>query len=168
MKTKSEVNLKSTSKPAESTRGSASAFPLLGGLILVGIDYSDYSKAALEYAMNLAELTHSRVHLLSIIENKTTPDFENFPIALTEQEQAAAAREKLVQFAKSAGHPDVLVSPEIEVGRAWEKLVERAQTENASLIVVGTHGYSRVEHVLMGSTAEKVVRHAHCPVLVIR
>ncbi len=56
----------------------------------------------------------------------------------------------------------------IETGIPFKKIVKKAEYEGVSLIVIGTHGRTGLEHVVVGSTAEKVVRHACCPVMTVR
>jgi universal stress protein A len=55
----------------------------------------------------------------------------------------------------------------VTMGTAWNRIVGAAKSWNADLIVIGTHGRTGLKHALMGSTAERVVRHAACPVLVV-
>ena len=136
--------------------------------ILVPTDYSASSESAFEYALDLAEKFNSRVCLLHVVENRTSRDFDAFPLTLSRETTLAEARRKLVKFAKSGSHPFVPVSPEVRSGEPWEAIVSAARKEGADLIVIPTHGRTGLKHVLMGSVAEKVVRHAHCPVLVLR
>jgi nucleotide-binding universal stress UspA family protein len=56
----------------------------------------------------------------------------------------------------------------IKTGKPFVEIIETAKEENADLIIIATHGHSGVEHILFGSTAEKVVRKAPCPVLTLR
>jgi universal stress protein A len=53
------------------------------------------------------------------------------------------------------------------MGTAWNQIVEMAKSWNADMVVIGTHGRTGLKHALLGSTAERVVRHAACPVLVV-
>ena len=63
--------------------------------------------------------------------------------------------------------PGVKVTTEVFLGVPFVEIVKSARTRKAGMIVMGTHGRSGLSHLLIGSTAEKVVRHAPCPVLVI-
>jgi nucleotide-binding universal stress UspA family protein len=56
----------------------------------------------------------------------------------------------------------------VRQGRAFHEIVTAARSLNADLIVIATHGYTGLKHVLLGSTAERVVQHAHCPVFVVK
>jgi nucleotide-binding universal stress UspA family protein len=72
---------------------------------------------------------------------------------------------KIVQRAKDLG---VELETTIVVGHPVEQIVHRAEIDQVDLIVLGRRGRSRFEKMLVGSTAEKVLRYAHCPVMVVR
>jgi universal stress protein A len=135
--------------------------------ILVPIDFSKTSQTALEYAVPLAEQFGAKVTLLHAIEplpypaNLTyLPMGEGFPIKPLE--------EKLNKLAKKTIKPQHLKEVIVQVGTAFEVITNVARDRNADLIVITTHGHTGLKHVFMGSTAERVVRHAPCPVLVVR
>ncbi|MBI1994072.1 MAG: universal stress protein [Deltaproteobacteria bacterium] len=64
--------------------------------------------------------------------------------------------------------PRVTIRQEVQVGVPYKRIVEKAATEGADLIIMSTHGRTGLSHVLIGSVTEKVVQHASCPVLSIR
>jgi universal stress protein A len=137
--------------------------------ILVPIDFSAGSLKALRYAVALAEQFEAKVHLLSVIA--TAPflnDLENVAVTLPESEMTEQARRKLVSLAQREINPLVSVRAEIRKGKVIAEIVAASKEANADLIVLATHGYTGVKHVMLGSTAESVVRHAPCPVLVVR
>jgi universal stress protein A len=68
-------------------------------------------------------------------------------------------------LSKSSG---VKVSIAVREGTPFEEICRVSKTIRADLVVLTTHGYMGLKHVWLGSTAERVVRHAHCPVLVVR
>jgi nucleotide-binding universal stress UspA family protein len=72
---------------------------------------------------------------------------------------------KIIQRAKDL---EVECETAIAVGHPVEQIVHRAETDHVDLIVLGRRGKSRWEKMLVGSTAEKVLRYAHCPVMVVR
>ena len=72
---------------------------------------------------------------------------------------------KIIQRARDIG---VELTTDIAVGHPVEQIVHRAETDHVDLIVLGLRGKSRFEKMLVGSTAEKVLRYAHCPVMVVR
>lgn len=84
-------------------------------------------------------------------------------------ERRPEAEKALIRLADStARQGDVPVRTATRTGRAYDEIAAAARDENADLIVISTHGYTGLKHVLLGSTTERVVRHAPCPVLVIR
>jgi len=148
---------------------SKSAPSLLPQLILVPCDFSDCSVAALAQAAALARLTGGSLVLLHVIE-PAVPGF------LTEgtvsRQTQGLLREKVGQelaaLAKAQAGGVNLGRPLIKAGKPWEVIVSTASKAGADLIVLGTHGYTGLKHAVLGSVAEGVVRHALCPVLVVR
>lgn len=136
--------------------------------ILVPVDFSAPSRAAFVYALRMAECFGAEVRLLHVIEDSTSPDFESFPLSLSENALIASATKKLVRFSQSGNHPIAFVFPDVRIGIPWEVIVSVAEKGKTDLIVLPTHGRSGWKHLLMGSVAEKVIRNAPCPVLVLR
>ena len=139
--------------------------------VLVPIDFSDYSKSALKYAVNFAKSFGADITLIYVVEPIIyPPDFSMGQIAIpavnTEWDQVA--QEELTKLAKNEISSDVKVKTIIKTGKPFVEIIETASDENIDLIIISTHGHSGVEHILFGSTAEKVVRKAPCPVLTLR
>lgn len=139
--------------------------------ILVPIDFSEHSKKALQYAIPFAEQFKASIDLLYVVEPTIYPaDFSfgqvGFPNVEDELRQRGA-EELNALIAKEIGKR-VPAKQVIRTGKAFYEIREYAREESMDLIIIATHGHSGVEHVLFGSTAEKVVRHAPCPVLVVR
>lgn len=158
--------------------------------ILVPVDFSAYSAAALRYASAMADRFATSVIVLHVIardttthavqqrigvQRTTTPD----PLATTYapalpsdveevvselREQAYTALQACVP-AQLAKHP---VELRVVVGHPFERILETAVCEHVGLIVLGTHGRTGLLHALMGSVAERVVRLAPCPVLTVK
>ena len=63
---------------------------------------------------------------------------------------------------------DGKVTPIVRFGRAWQEIIEVAREQKCDMIIMATHGYTGLRHALVGSVAEKIVRHAPCPVLTVR
>ncbi|HXJ76891.1 MAG TPA: universal stress protein, partial [Candidatus Dormibacteraeota bacterium] len=99
-----------------------------------------------------------------------TPDFAaSFPLALEDESLMAAAKRQLEQTVKAARVPRGMVEKVlVRFGRSFHEIADAARTRKADLIIISTHGYTGLKHALLGSTTERVVRHAHCPVLVVR
>ena len=139
--------------------------------VLVPIDFSDYSKSALKYAVNFAKIFKADMFLIYVVEPIIyPPDFSMGQIAIpsVSTEWDERAKEELDKLAKTEISSDVNVKTIIKTGKPFVEIIETATEENIDLIIIATHGHSGVEHILFGSTAEKVVRKAPCPVLTLR
>ena len=138
--------------------------------ILVPVDFSPASKRALEYAVGVASQFKATLTLLHVVEPVATPDFAaSFPLALEDESLMAAAKRQLEQTVKAARVPRGMVEKVlVRFGRSFHEIADAARTRKADLIIISTHGYTGLKHALLGSTTERVVRHAHCPVLVVR
>jgi len=74
----------------------------------------------------------------------------------------------LLSLAKKEIPPEMNVKSIVKTGKPFVEIIETASYEDVDLIIIATHGHTGVEHILFGSTAEKVVRKAPCPVLTLR
>lgn len=138
--------------------------------ILVPVDFSNPSQIAIRYARPFAEQFGAALTLLHVIEPVMYPvEFGYMPIEPQEAEEQRIAeiQRRLKQLGKELG-ATVPVQSLVRVGRAWKEVVDTAKAQETDLIVVATHGYTGLQHALLGSVAEKIVRHAPCPVLVVR
>jgi nucleotide-binding universal stress UspA family protein len=158
----------STRKPQESAAQPAIKRARIEN-ILVAVDFSDSSKAALEYALSISDQFEATVTLVHAIEPYLYQD--DLALGTTLEEINARwsrkQKEKLEILCQSTVRNPILSTVLVVTGVAWTQIVETAKTRHADLIVIGTRGLTGLKHVLMGSTAERVVRHAHCPVLVV-
>ena len=139
--------------------------------VLVPIDFSDYSKSSLRYAVNFAKSFNAEIILIYVVEPVIyPPDFSMGQIAMPSinTEWDDRAKDELQKLAKSEIIGAVKVKTIIKTGKPFVEIIETAKEENVDLIIIATHGHSGVEHILFGSTAEKVVRKAPCPVLTLR
>ena len=136
------------------------------------IDFSDASRAAMEVAADLARRFGAELVLLHAypIPGYTFPDGSVVASPRMMQDLADQAQKHLEEWRadaeKLAGGPRV--TAEKAVGEPAAEILEVARERGADLIVMGTHGRTGLEHALMGSIAERVVRRAHCPVLTER
>ena len=161
-----------TIKPTEATRGAVttSTLPFRIKSILVPLDFSPSSKRSLDYAVSLARQFKAKLTLLHVVEPIATPDFAaSFPLMMEDDKLMAAAKNELEHAVKAALVPRGLVEKIlVRFGRSFHEIAEAARTRKADLIIISTHGYTGLKHALLGSTTERVVRHAPCPVLVVR
>jgi nucleotide-binding universal stress UspA family protein len=139
--------------------------------ILVPIDFSDYSKSALKYAVDFAKLFNAELFLIYVIEPVIyPPDFSMGQIAVpsVDLEMDKRALEELENLAKKQIPKELKTRTMVKTGKPFIEIIDTATEMGADLIIIATHGHSGVEHILFGSTAEKVVRKAPCPVLTLR
>jgi nucleotide-binding universal stress UspA family protein len=139
--------------------------------ILVPIDFSEHSKNALRYAINFAKIFQSKLHLIYVLEPVIYPaDFSMGQIAFPSMdvELDSRAKEELDKLAEREVGPQVPYETIVKTGKPFVEINESAAELNIDLIIIASHGESGVEQILFGSTAEKVVRKAPCPVLSLR
>jgi nucleotide-binding universal stress UspA family protein len=141
--------------------------------ILVPVDFSAYSERAREYAIELAGRFGASLHLLHVVEDPIATGVwggETVIPNLTElrEELVDGAERQLVTYRDAAARAGVSVVSTVQVGLPAITIVEHAKSLGVDLIVMGTHGRTGMAHLLMGSVAERVLRHAPCPVLTIR
>lgn len=139
--------------------------------ILVPQDFSEYSLHALKYAVTFAELFNSELIVLHIVEPIVYPadfSFGQVSIPAMEEEIRKHSEEQLDELVEKEIPRNVKSTAIIRVGKPFIEIVEIAKSENVDLIVISSHGRTGMDHVLFGSTADKVVRKAPCPVLTIR
>jgi nucleotide-binding universal stress UspA family protein len=137
--------------------------------ILVPIDFSETSKKALVYAVRMAEQFGAKIVLLNVVEPIATPDMAYHPLMLEPEKARQVARERLDTVCRRARLSGRLFDKiVVRHGSPFTEITEAARTLKVDLIILTTHGYTGLKHVFMGSTAERVVRHAPCPVLIVR
>ncbi len=140
--------------------------------ILVPIDFSGYSRISLIHARELAQIYGARLHLLHVIEDIAIhPAFYNagvFSIKDLRPNIEDEARELLQKFFKTTPGPEVEADFFVVYGRATREIPRFAEEHNSDLIIMSTHGLTGLEHILIGSVTEKVVRYAPCPVLTLK
>jgi nucleotide-binding universal stress UspA family protein len=139
--------------------------------VLVPIDFSDYSKSALKYAVNFCMNYKAGMILIYVIEPVIyPPDFSMGQIAIpsVNAEWDERAKQELDKLAKEQIPSGVEVKTIIKTGKPFLEIIETAGELDIDLIIIATHGRTGMEHILFGSTAEKVVRKAPCPVLTLR
>lgn len=139
--------------------------------ILVPIDFSEHSKNALKYAVPFAKQFGAEILLLYVVEPTIYPaDFSFGQVGFPNMEAEMYSRgsEELKKLAEKEIQDIVNWRIRVNTGKAFAEIVKVAAEENADLIIIATHGHTGVEHIIFGSTAEKVVRKASCPVLSIR
>ncbi len=137
--------------------------------ILVPTDFSTESLRALRYAIPFADQFGAKLVLLHVVEPMPFADLAAFPLMMESGKVVEACKKKLQALAARRGVPAEVVSRiVVRQGQPFQEICDAARTLKADLILISTHGYTGVKHVLLGSTAERVAQHAPCPVLVVR
>jgi nucleotide-binding universal stress UspA family protein len=139
--------------------------------ILVPIDFSIHSKNALKYAVPLAEKFKASLHLVYVVEPTIYPadlGFGQVVLPGVEEELREKGGEELQSLMKKEIGGRVKSSCAVRTGNPHQEILREAEELGVALIVVATHGHSGVEHMLFGSTADRIVRNARCPVLTVR
>jgi nucleotide-binding universal stress UspA family protein len=145
--------------------------------IVVAIDLDEHSLPALAAGVDLAEVHKAKVTLVHILEPTPTPPgleafaLEGMPIDWVERVTAArrgVAERKLAELTRDHSRPSVPVTPVLLSGLMPETLNEFLRRDNADLLVVASHGRKGVAHFFLGSVAERLMRTAPCPVLVVK
>lgn len=138
------------------------------GRILVPVDFSEHSHKALRYALAFATQFNAEVTLVHIVEQMVYPGDWMYPPLATTDFAAEKREEVLARMRALDAGSGVKTQHVVRLGRAWQEVIEIAKETKSDLIILATHGYTGLKHALLGSVAEKIVRHAPCPVLSVR
>ncbi len=140
--------------------------------ILVPCDFSPYAEHALTWAVRLATQSHAKIILLYAVPIFARISYTEVSILMDipkiEAEMVAEGKTQLRTFMAQHSLGHVTVETRAMLGDPFAVICRAAEDERVDLIVMGSHGRTGLSHVLLGSVAERVVRHAPCPVLVAR
>jgi nucleotide-binding universal stress UspA family protein len=138
--------------------------------ILVPHDFSSHADAALDLAIEFGRVSKARIRLVHVFRlpiEMLSPYEIPIPEKLAGEVRAAASA-RLEQALGRVHAAGLEGDAEVDTGSIAETIVARAAADEADLIVMGTRGLSGIQHVLLGSVAERVLRTAPCPVLTLR
>ena len=139
--------------------------------ILVPTDFSESARHALTYGISFAREHKARLYLLHVVETIAVGYASDlFPVPLAEvfQEISGYAKAELAKLAGAAREKGVEVQEIVVQGKPSAEIIRVARDELIDMIVLGTHGKGILDQALFGSTTERVVRKAPCPVLTTR
>jgi len=140
--------------------------------ILVPVDFSPYSQEALSYGKEVAALYGAGLQVLHTIEEPAYPYFYTPGGTYSPVEQLEALREKaeeaLDKMLSETPGPEVPAERFVATGRPASEIALFAEERGSDMVVIATHGLTGLERLLVGSTAEQVVRLAHCPVFTVK
>lgn len=133
-------------------------------------DFSKHSEHALDWALEIADKWHATVELLHVVHIlPPVVDIPNDMYADVERDQLALAHKNLEAIrTEKTKVPPATIEIQVQRGVPFQAICDEAETRPADLIVMGSHGRTGLSHVFIGSVAERVMRHAPCPVLVTK
>jgi len=160
---------------AETSATGAEMADRLFSTILVPVDFSACSEEAFRVALSLARLFQSEVLLLHVVDTKSLDTLNMIGLALPSEEAGQKKRlrhharlntRRLLQLDEAKG---VTIRRMLAEGVPWTEIARTARSEKVDLVVMGSYGgrVGNVDKIFFGSTAEKVVRTAGCPVLTV-
>lgn len=169
---KRTVTVKRTAAPEGAARVLRHpALPIALKRILVPIDFSEHSRKALRYALPFALQFGAELEVMYVVEPTIYPSdfgFGQVGFPDVEKELHEKATQELVELLGQMVPKGVVSIPVVSTGIPFVEITTHAQQTEVDLIIIATHGRTGVEHILFGSTAEKIIRKAPCPVLVVR
>ena len=139
--------------------------------ILFPTDFSNGARAAMDHAISLARDYKAKLILLYVIQDISIAEWyipSSLSVADLVEDMQKSADAEMAKWGVevSAKVPDL--EKVVARGVPFVEIIQTAKAKNADLIVIDTHGRTGIDHMLFGSTAEKVVRKAPCPVLTVR
>ena len=139
--------------------------------VLCPIDFSDYSRRALDHAIAIARWSEATVTALHVFSPAPVAAFGPGPVVLEPIVLTPVDRDQLLAetkaFAETESARGITIEAVVRQGNTAGEILEQATSMKADLLVIGTHGRSGFERLLLGSVAEKVLRKANCPVMTV-
>ncbi len=136
--------------------------------ILLTTDFSENSLAAFPAAVAWARAFDARLLLLYVVPERLPTEMSQLGLVLHEKRMAQEAVNRFPEFRRLNLPADVSVETRVLIGSSERAICKAGDANGADLIIMASHGYTGIKHVLIGSTAERVVQHAPCAVLVVR
>jgi len=139
--------------------------------ILYPTDYSNGARAAMDHVVSLARDYNAKLILLYVIQDISIAEWyipSSLSVAELVSDMQKSASIEMDKWGAEASSKIKDVEKMVVRGVPFAEIIKTAREKNVDLIVIGTHGRTGIDHMLFGSTAEKVVRKAPCPVLTVR
>lgn len=139
--------------------------------VLFPTDFSQGARAAMDYAVSLAQDYKAKLILLYVIQDISIAEWyipSSISAADLVEDMQKSAEQEMEKWGSEVGANVAMVERIVTRGVPFVEIIRIAKEQNADLIVIGTHGRTGIDHMLFGSTAEKVVRKSPCPVLTVR
>jgi nucleotide-binding universal stress UspA family protein len=141
--------------------------------VLWPTDFSDLALRGGRYARGFCEHFHAELHVIHVVPPPLSPDVSlvvpaEVPVAVSEPELMGASQTALDKLINDhfADYDNIVTK--VLFGNPWPSICEYARENEVDLIIITTHGRTGLSHVLIGSTAERIVQHAPCPVLTVK
>jgi nucleotide-binding universal stress UspA family protein len=139
--------------------------------ILYATDFSESSVPACDYALTLCKLTGAQLHVLHVIgelsdDRRGLMMLQSLP--QLEQELQTQSVQEMEDFCVEYFDAEICYETETVIGSPFQEILSASTRLGVDMIVMGTHGRTGIEHALVGSTAERVVRRSEVPVLTVR
>ncbi len=138
--------------------------------ILCAVDFSEHSPRVADYAATLARTTGASIICLYVAPSLS--QYVGFHVPPSSIEnfvgEIVAGADSTMNAFLNENFKDLEVVSKVVTGYAAEEIISLAESENADLIIMGTHGRKGIDRILFGSVAEKVVKTARCPVMTVR
>jgi nucleotide-binding universal stress UspA family protein len=138
--------------------------------LLVALDFSDHSAAALDTAISLAQALAGELHVVHAFDLRI-PVVPPYEVAIPEpyiEQSRSSAEAMLAEAAASAREAGVTVHTHLAEGSPASSIAHAAEQVGADLIVMGTRGHTGLKHLVLGSVADRTLRLAHCSVLTVK
>jgi nucleotide-binding universal stress UspA family protein len=139
--------------------------------ILFTTDFSEGTSHALSYAVDIAKKYDAKLHMVHVVYNAFTYPGLHIPhnsLDIVNKEMEEAAQKALRKICSSVADSCKDIEGSVVFGVPYEEILKFADARHIDLIIIGTHGRKGLDRVLLGSTAERIVRNARCPVLTVR
>jgi len=139
--------------------------------ILFPTDFSQGARAAMDHAISLAKDYNAKLILLYVIQDISIAEWyipSTLSVTDLVEDMQRSARNEMEKWGTEVSAKVKDVDKMVVRGVPFVEIIKTAKDKNADLIVIGTHGRTGIDHMLFGSTAEKVVRKSPCPVLTVR
>ena len=136
--------------------------------IMVPVDFSSYSNQAVNYAAMIAKKFKTGIMLMHVIDSLSYSVTDTLKVIEHRRALETIAGTLLDNLRKQLRGKNLKVKTYLVSGTPYREILKKTQLEKVDLIVMGTHGRTGMEHLLLGSVAERVVRLSPCPVLTVR
>ncbi len=137
--------------------------------ILCPIDHSKHSESALKYAIAFALKDKAKLYLMHVLDSRTHEEAEGISeLTAIDEEGMNDLKDKLEKSVPEEIRGEIKYEALVSLGVPFDEIVKVANEKSIDLIVMGTHGRTGLSHVMLGSIAEKVMRDAPCPVMIVK